>query len=103
MLCILPLMFGRTLAAWCLLMLASLASGLAPWWAIDAAGAIVFASWPGWPPRLIAGVFLAMLAADLTHPHAWQVSMALGWVQFGALLLWAMPRPQLNPLRGVLT
>ena len=95
MLCILPFMFGRTLVAWGLLMAASLAAVNAPWWLIDGAGAVVFASWPGWPSRAIATVFLVMMIVDLTHPAPWLIGAYLGWCQWVALLLWT--RADLKP------
>lgn len=103
MICILPFMWGRTLAAWALLALASLATFTsAPWWLIDACGAVVFACWPGWQPRLIAMVFLVMLLADF-GVDPWSIGMALGWVQWLALLLWATTGLQQNPQRRVPT
>lgn len=93
----------RTLAAWALLMLASLATlSSAPWWLIDAAGAVVFASWPQWQSRAIAMLFAAMLWADLFNPAAFAINYALGWLMIIVLLLWATSGPQQNPMRGVL-
>ena len=86
-----------------LLLLASLGSVVVPWWAIDAAGAIIFASWGQWQSRAIATLFAAMLWMDLFHPGASAINYAMGWLQIVALLLWATSRPQQNPLRGVTT
>lgn len=99
MLCALPLMRGRVMAGWCLLALAYLAAvhTPSPWWLIDAAGAVVFASWPGWHPRLIAVLFAAMMVADISHPAPWLIGMALGWIQWTALLLWAVHRMEWHP------
>ena len=84
------------------MLLACLGSAFAPWWAIDAAGAIVFASWPQWQSRAIATLFAGMLWADLFNPGAMAINYALGWGQLVALLLWATTRPQQNPMRRVL-
>ena len=103
MICILPFMGQRTTFAWLLLMAASLATlSPAPWWLIDAAGAVVFASWPQWQSRLIAMTFFVMMLADL-GANPWPIGMALGWIQLIALLMWATGGLQQNPMRGVPT
>ena len=102
MLSIAPFMWRRTATAWAVLLLASLASWVAPPALIDAAGFIVFACWPQWQSRLIAMLFAAMLWADLFNPAAFAINYALGWGQLFCLVLWATTRPQQNPMRGVL-
>ena len=101
MLAVAPLMWRRTATAWGLLMLASLASWIAPPMLIDAAGLIVFACWSQWQARMIATLFAVMLCMDAFNPSAFAINEALGWGQFLALLLWARPRVQQNPMRGV--
>lgn len=103
MLAVAPFMWRRTAIAWALLISAALASWIAPAVLIDAAGAIIFASWSNWQSRAIATLFAAMLWADLFNPAAHAIGEALGWLQMLCLILWATSRPQQNPLRGVTT
>lgn len=93
-----PLMRGRTAAAWSLLMLASLASWIAPGWLIDGAGCVVFACWPNRHARVIAGLFAAMLIGDLFNPAAFAVNYTLGWLMLVTLLLWGPRRLVRQPI-----
>ena len=102
MLAVAPFMWRRTATAWALLMLASMASWVAPATLIDAAGLIVFASWQQWQSRAIATLFAAMLWADLFNPAAHAIGEALGWGQMLCLILWASSGPQQNPMRRAL-
>ena len=97
LICHAPFLRGRRLIAGVLLLLASLASWVAPWLLIDAAGAILFALFTQWQAKAIALVFVAMFAADL-GADPWTMGMALGWVQLGLLALWT--HDELKPYPG---
>ena len=93
-----PFMWRRTMVAWALLMLACLASWVAPWWLIDGAGCILFACWPNRHARVIAVLFAAMLVGDLFNPAAFAVNYTLGWLQLLTLLLWGTRRLDWKPI-----
>lgn len=80
-------------------MLAACASWVAPAWAIDAAGAVVFTYWQQYPPLAISAIFGVMLWLDLFNPEAWAINYVLGWLMIIMLFLWAAGSLQQNPAR----